>query len=80
MIQLLQFIMYFALHFILSCDSEHQEEEKPGPVYPVQADDIRYLLTKNLYQIRQRVSRKQYYGTPCCVYLLPPLVMFFLSY
>ncbi|XP_020639638.3 sodium/hydrogen exchanger 2 [Pogona vitticeps] len=42
--------------------SEHQKEEKTKPVYPTQADDIRDILTKNLYQIRQRTPSYNRYS------------------
>ncbi|KAJ7319721.1 hypothetical protein JRQ81_019232 [Phrynocephalus forsythii] len=46
----------------LASISEHQEEEKTRPVYPSQADDIRDILTKNLYQIRQRAPSYNRYS------------------
>ncbi|XP_042312022.1 sodium/hydrogen exchanger 2-like [Sceloporus undulatus] len=46
----------------LASISEHQEEEKRSPSYPVQTDDIRDILTKNLYQIRQRTPSYNRYS------------------
>ncbi|KAH0624588.1 hypothetical protein JD844_032229 [Phrynosoma platyrhinos] len=46
----------------LASISEHQEEEKRSPSYPAQTDDIRDILTKNLYQIRQRTPSYNRYS------------------
>uniref|UniRef100_A0A8D2JHP0 Sodium/hydrogen exchanger n=1 Tax=Varanus komodoensis TaxID=61221 RepID=A0A8D2JHP0_VARKO len=46
----------------LSSISEHQEEEKISPFYPAQMDNIRDILTKNLYQIRQRAPSYNRYS------------------
>nr|XP_060625714.1 sodium/hydrogen exchanger 2 [Anolis sagrei ordinatus] len=42
--------------------SELQEEEKRIPSYPALTDDIRDILTKNLYQIRQRTPSYNRYS------------------